>query len=277
MARLVSASLFSAVLLFLAVFTVRMVLIAGAAALWLRFSEGARRRRIYLREIPRAQLLSELKATGVVLVLDALVVGVAMHEQWVRFEEPTPARTAGTFLVMFLWFEAWFYVTHRLMHLRPLFFLHRQHHVANVVNPLTAMSFSLLERGVLIVGAIGFAILASRVVALSNVGLALYFLTNYALNVWAHTNVEALPAGYPRHWLARVLNSSTYHAMHHARSRGHYGLFTPWFDRLFSSAFEDYPQVHARAASGQGLRTLGERVTVEAQEPRPSLSGSPTG
>lgn len=255
-----AASVVVVSLLLFAFFSLRTLVVAGAATLWTRLSPRARERRVYLRDIPDGQLLNELKATVWVLGFDALAVGLSVHQQWVHFGDMTLARTAGTFAVMFVWFEVWFYVTHRLMHLRPLFFLHRQHHVAHVVDPLTSMSFGLPERAVLLGGGLGFAVLASRVVPLSQAGLALYFFTNYVLNVFGHTNVESLPAGYPRHWLARLLNSSTYHAMHHARSLGHYGLFTPWLDRLFGTGFHDFAEVHARAASGQGLRTPGERV-----------------
>ena len=67
-----------------------------------------------------------------------------------------------TFAVMFVWFEIWFYVTHRLMHTRALYFIHKQHHVAKVTDPLAALSFSLAERAILITGALGFAALLSR-------------------------------------------------------------------------------------------------------------------
>jgi sterol desaturase/sphingolipid hydroxylase (fatty acid hydroxylase superfamily) len=257
--RLAASGLVVILLLFV-FFSLRTLVVAGGATLWIRLSPRARQRRVYLRDIPEGQLRSELKAAVWVLALDALAIGLSLHQGWIHLGDMTFARTAATFLVMFVWFELWFYATHRLMHLRPFFFLHRQHHVALVVDPLASMSFGLLERGVLLGGGLGFAVLVSRWVPLSRAGLALYFFTNYVLNVLAHTNVEPLPAGYPRHWLARLLNSSTFHAMHHARSLGHYGLFTPWLDRLCETAFPDYAEVHARAASGQGLRTLGERV-----------------
>lgn len=255
-----TASLVAVSLLLFLFFSLRTLVVAGVATLWTRRSASAKARRVYLRDIPDGQLRSELKATAGVLVFDALAVGLALHRQWIQFSEVTLASTLATFTLMFVWFEVWFYVTHRLMHLKPLFFLHRQHHVAHVVDPLTSMSFSLLERAVLMTGGLGFAVLVSRWVPLSRAGLALYFFINYVLNVYAHTNVESLPAGYPQHWLARLLNSSTYHAMHHARSLGHYGLYTPWLDSLLGTRFSDFPEVHARAATGQGLRTLGERV-----------------
>lgn len=252
----------------LLIFSVRTALFAGLATLWTRTSAWARRRRIYVRDIPRAQIVSELKATVPVLLLDATLGAFLIHFKLVhRLSEPSPLQVLGTFALFFVWYEVWFYATHWLLHTRPLYFLHRQHHVANVVDPFASMSFSLAERAILQLGALVFAVGVSRVVPLAVPGMVLYLLTNHALNVLAHTNVEFLPASYPRSWLGRLLISGTFHAMHHARLQGHYGLYTPILDRLLGTCFQDYPQVHARAATGQGLHTLGERCEVDSPPP----------
>jgi sterol desaturase/sphingolipid hydroxylase (fatty acid hydroxylase superfamily) len=101
-------------------------------------------------------------------------------------------------------------------------------------------------------------------------GLGLYLLFTYVLNVFGHTNVEALPASLPRTWAGRLIVSGSFHALHHARLQGHYGLFTQVLDRLCGTYFEDYPHVHARAASSHGLLTLGERCEGPAAEALPS-------
>lgn len=252
----------------LLIFTVRTALFAGLATLWTRTSAWARRRRIYVRDIPRSQILSELKATVPVLLLDATFGALLIHFDLVRLQpDPSLLRMLGTFALFFAWYEAWFYVTHRLLHTPTLYFLHRQHHVANVVDPFASMSFSLAERAILQLGALLFAVAASRVVPLAVPGLVAYILTNHALNVLAHTNVEFLPARFPRSWLGRLFISGTFHALHHARLQGHYGLYSPILDRLLGSYFEDYPQVHTRAATGQGLHTLGERCAVDSPTP----------
>jgi Delta7-sterol 5-desaturase len=260
----------------LLIFSVRTALFAGLAILWTRTSAWARRRRVYVRDIPRAQIVSELKATVPVLLMDATVGALLIHFELLhRQPEPSLLHVLGTFALIFAWYELWFYATHRLLHTRPLYFLHRQHHVANVVDPFASMSFSLAERALLQLGALGFAVAVSRVVPLAVPGLVLYLLTNHALNVLAHTNVEFLPARFPRSWLGRLFISGTFHALHHARLQGHYGLFTPILDRLLGTCFQDYPQVHTRAASGQGLSTLGERCEVDSPTP-PSATAHAT-
>src|SRR5690606_5712092 len=46
------------------------------------------------------------------------------------------------------------------------------------------------------------------------------------------------------------LHLHTFHAMHHARYTGHYGLFTTVLDRVLGTAWDDTPEVQARAARG---------------------------
>jgi sterol desaturase/sphingolipid hydroxylase (fatty acid hydroxylase superfamily) len=91
-------------------------------------------------------------------------------------------------------------------------------------------------------------------------GVMAYILTNYALNVFGHGNTEWLPERFVRSWAGRLFFTPTFHALHHARYQGHYGLFTPMLDRWLGTAFDDYEQVHARAREGAGLERIGERV-----------------
>ncbi len=95
-------------------------------------------------------------------------------------------------------------------------------------------------------------------------GLALYGLANYALNVLGHSNVEVFPGWFARSRLGRWLVTPTYHALHHARYRGHYGLFTSVLDRCFGSVYADYEMVQQRASAGQGLTRQGERLKPDA-------------
>jgi sterol desaturase/sphingolipid hydroxylase (fatty acid hydroxylase superfamily) len=259
---------------FTAAFTVvvlRAVLLAGGATLFLRTSL-AKARRVYLRAFGKGQLWSELRAGMLALLFDAAAFALFRTQGWFVFAEPTPARNAFSFFLMAVWFEVWFYATHRAMHHKALYRLHAQHHVAKVTHPLTSLSFGLVERGVLFLGSLGFAALVSHLVPITLPGILSYLLVNYALNVWGHLNVELLPAGYGRSWLSRIFISTSFHALHHARYTGHYGLFTTVLDRWLGTAWDDYPEVHARAAAGQGLATMGERATAGAAAPEEAVA-----
>lgn len=244
----------------------RSTMIVGAAFLWLAFSAFARTRKVFRIALPDGQLKSELLAAIPVLMLDAAVVTTVISAGLLTPVAATWSNAFVTFVLMFALFEIWFYFTHRAMHTRALFFIHRQHHVAKVTDPLTSLSFSLLERLVLLTGALGAAIMLSWTIEISLAGLAAYGLANHALNVLGHANVEVFPGWFARSRFGRWLVTPSFHALHHARYRGHYGLFTTILDRSFGNVYPDYELVQDRASTGRGLTRQGERLEAEGRE-----------
>ncbi|MEW5742040.1 MAG: sterol desaturase family protein [Myxococcota bacterium] len=265
-----------AVAALLGFFVVRTVVLVGGATLALR-TAWAGFRRVYRVPFAKGQWASEFKAAVTVILFDALVVGTALSLEVWTFAPVTPAATAWTWAVMFVWYEVWFYAVHRALHTRALYRFHAQHHVAKVTGPLTSLSFGLIERAVLLLGAVGASAALSRVMPISPAGVMAYFFSNYVLNIWGHANVEVLPEGFPRTWWGRLFISTSFHAMHHARYQGHYGLFTQVLDRLFGTYWDDYPEVHARAARGEGLTRLGERAKGRDAAARPSRTDTTPG
>jgi len=117
-----------------------------------------------------------------------------------------------------------------------------------VCSPLTSMSFSLAERGVLVAGLGLFVLAALGLGRPSMAGLLGYALINQVLNLVGHSNVELSPRGWSG-WLV----TPTFHALHHSRRRSHFGLFTTVFDRAFGSVEPDYAQAQVATASGRPL------------------------
>lgn len=226
----------------------------------------AERWRVYRRALAPGQLRSEARAAVGVVAVDALLITAfrAVYES--RMVPFSPGVALLTYAWMFVGFEVWFYVTHRLLHTRALYRLHAQHHVAQVTDPLTSLSFSMAERLILMGGGFGLVILAMQFMPVTRSAVMAYVLTNYALNVFGHGNTEWLPERFVSSWAGRLFFTPTFHALHHARYQGHYGLFTPVLDRWLGTAFDDYAQVHARARAGTGLERIGERVRPAAPQ-----------
>jgi sterol desaturase/sphingolipid hydroxylase (fatty acid hydroxylase superfamily) len=220
----------------------------------------AERWRVYRRALAPGQLRSEAWAAAGVVLMDALLIGLFRYFAGPRMVPFSVPVALLSYAWMFVGFEVWFYVTHRLLHTRALYRFHAQHHVAQVTDPLTSLSFSLVERLVLMGGGMGLVFLAMEVMPVTQAGVTAYILTNYFLNVVGHGNTEWLPRRFVASWAGRLFFTPTFHALHHARYQGHYGLFTVVLDRWLGTAFGDYPQVHARAREGHGLERIGERL-----------------
>jgi sterol desaturase/sphingolipid hydroxylase (fatty acid hydroxylase superfamily) len=61
-----------------------------------------------------------------------------------------------------------------------------------------------------------------------------------------------MPAALIRSPLGRIFSSTTFHAMHHSRMKGHYSLMTTTIDFLCGTVFPDYDDIYIRAVRGQG-------------------------
>jgi sterol desaturase/sphingolipid hydroxylase (fatty acid hydroxylase superfamily) len=234
-----------------AVLGLRSGLMVGGAFFWRSRSAFARRRLITPVRYRRGQLRSEMKAAVATLLLDAALFVLVASLGWLSWAPSGLVTSAVTFLALFVFTEIWFYLCHRALHTPWLFRIHRQHHCAVIVDPLTSLSFSVAERALLIGGVILFVALLSQVMPVTPWGAALYGLTNYALNVLGHSNVEVFPDWFARSRLGRWIVTPTYHSLHHQRFRGHFGLFTTVLDRIGGSVFVDYEVVQSNAAAGR--------------------------
>jgi len=252
---------FQALGIFVLIKTTRSAIIAGAGHWLSQKTKWAQKRQIYKLPFAQGQLRSELISAAKICLFDPLVFAPVFYFGLLDMTTTSSWSFFYTFGIMFIWYEAWFYFSHRLLHTKTFYFLHKQHHKAKVTSAFTSLSFSLIERAILLVGAIAFPVgLAQFGVEISFHGLVSYFLMNYLLNVYGHLNTEVIPHRWVKSKIGKVLMTPTYHALHHSRYNGHYGLFTRILDRAFDTEFEDYERVHELASSGIGLNRLSQRA-----------------
>ena len=234
---------------------IRSMVLQGGLYLFITRVKIAAVKRVYRLPFLPGQYQSEIKATLLTILIDGTYSAALL--KWAPF-----SRNVGdvlpTFVLSFVWFEIWFYASHRLLHLKAFYFIHRQHHVAKVTSAFTATSFSALERFVFLSGGLGVLALLAWVIPISPFGLAGYLLANHLLNLFGHSNVELVPPATLNSSLGRVFNTPTYHSLHHGRYEGHFGLFTPYMDSLFGSSFPDYRQIQKNAYEGKGLTSLSQ-------------------
>lgn len=217
-------------------------------------------RRIYNLSPTQEQLKEEFMNSFLTSPLHAVLIWLALYTGFLRDYDTTWVNFIYTFLIVFVWTEIWHYFSHRLMHHRSLLWIHREHHKSKITNPVSSISFSFLEKLIFSVGIIAPVALLSAVMPISLYGIIAYYLFYFVTNVLGHSNIEIRKPGYTQTWMGKVINTPTYHAMHHARYVKNYGLITSVLDRMFNTMWEDYDKVQTRAASGEPLKKLSERL-----------------
>jgi Delta7-sterol 5-desaturase len=176
------------------------------------------------------------------------------------FTNTSPASFVGAMIATTVWAEIWHYASHRAFHLRALHWIHLEHHKSRLNSPFTAISFSFTEKLVFDLGLLAPLAAADALFSLNAFGIAAWYIGYLTINSFSHGNFELKSGEYNR-WLGRVLTSTIYHSLHHARYTGNYGLGTRVLDRLFKTEWDDYETLFDRVA--QECRPLGglrERV-----------------
>src|SRR5262249_52348819 len=101
-----------------------------STGLWLLGTGWGQARRVYRRPFAPGQVRKELLSAVGILAVDAFVQVLVHALGLIHFVPASVSNVAFTFLAMFVFFEAWFYATHRLFHTRAFYWIHAQHHVA---------------------------------------------------------------------------------------------------------------------------------------------------
>lgn len=205
------------------------------------------------------QLKAEFKNSLITTPIHSIIIGIFLFAGWLNISNEDFLTIIISFIVMFWWTELWHYISHRAMHAKWLVWIHKEHHKSYITNPMSAASFSILEKAIFTLGIVGFASIYSYYLPFSFNGLCLYYTFYFATNVLGHSNIEFRNAKYPFSLMGHVINSPSFHAMHHARYIKNYGLITSVFDRLFNTRWTDYDRVVKRAAEGKPLQRLSER------------------
>jgi sterol desaturase/sphingolipid hydroxylase (fatty acid hydroxylase superfamily) len=153
--------------------------------------------------------------------------------------------------------DTWFYWTHRLMHLKPLFrHVHAGHHASLTPTPWAILSFQPLET----VPQFGFFLMLVCVLPMHPAALFAYLLLDGLINAAGHCGHELVPERYGRHWLLKYVNAVTHHDLHHARFRCNFGQYFNVWDRLMGSFLDREPVEPRHQAAGEVARASAAAV-----------------
>lgn len=218
-----------------------------------------KRLKVFEIEISQEQTARELKASWVVFT-DTFVLAVLVSFDLIRLEPSSLGNIMTTFALFFVWIEVWFYWSHRWMHQsETLWKIHEPHHLSEVNQPLTATSFSLVEKLFFYtLGWFSVPTILSWYLPVCPLGIAIYFTYYYISSSIAHANTEysysiqkKSPLG-----LDKLPGSSTGHALHHARYNVNFGLLTSVLDRVLGTYAQDTEEIQKQVSDGQSLTSL---------------------
>lgn len=127
--------------------------------------------------------------------------------------------------------DAWFYWTHRLLHLPPLMsWIHTWHHSSHNPSPWTAYAFHPIESAVQ-AGFLPF-LLYFVPIRVSDLAIAIWMTVQLLQNIYAHGGFELFPPSFITSKVGRNWNTAVHHALHHNTSRGNFGLYTCMWDHF---------------------------------------------
>ncbi len=139
---------------------------------------------------------------------------------------------ACSFGFMFIFHDAYFYFTHRLLHIPFLLkYVHVVHHKSTNPSPWTAYAFHPIEALIM-----AFVVpFYTFIFDIHITAFALFMLIQISMNVYAHSGFELLPNWLKNSSLGKLISSSTHHNLHHKSFKGNYGLYTLIWDKLFKT------------------------------------------
>ncbi len=136
------------------------------------------------------------------------------------------------FLGYTLFYDAYFYWTHRLLHMGWLYKkVHVVHHRSLNPTPFTSFSFHPIET---VINLLYFFPVVYFFPMSLETALFLVILTDFS-NVMGHLGYELIPLVTRRHWWGNWLTTPTHHNLHHQLSKYNFGLFWNGWDKFFKT------------------------------------------
>jgi len=268
--------------LFYLVLALRYLLIAGPAFFifyrlyQLKFSSRKIQSRFpknkdYYREIGYSFFTFIIFALiGVVLLLPA----VRSHTRiYTDIADYGGAYFVISFVLSLLIHDAYFYLTHRLMHHPKLFkVFHLLHHRSTNPSPWAAFAFSPLEA--VVEGSIIFVI--ALLIPIHPLAILAFLLFMTIYNVYGHLGYEIYPQWVVNSPVGKWLNTSTSHNMHHQYFKGNYGLYFRFWDELFRTTHPHYDATLAKLVGKPKKDEALEKALIPNYSTNPSAKKSTT-
>ncbi|RYD87010.1 MAG: sterol desaturase family protein [Sphingobacteriales bacterium] len=133
--------------------------------------------------------------------------------------------------------DTYFYWMHRLLHHPKLFkYTHLVHHKSVTPSPWASYSFHFIEAWTE-----GFVLVVlAFTLPMHPITIGLFTVVGFIINVYGHLGFEIAPKRLRKSPLFKIINTSTYHNLHHSKFKGNYSLYFRFWDRLMKTEHPDY-------------------------------------
>ncbi|MBL7778254.1 MAG: sterol desaturase family protein [Chitinophagales bacterium] len=178
-------------------------------------------------------------------------------QMYTNFSDYSVAYFIFSVLAFIFIHDFYFYLTHRLMHWKPIYpYVHKVHHMSTNPTPWAAFAFHPLE-AIVEVSIVPIMVFLMPVHPYT---ILIWVLYQTGMNVLGHLGFELFPAGFTNNWLTKWSNTSTHHNMHHKYVTSNYGLYFNIWDRVFGTNHphytEEFEKVKARTESLRDVKDV---------------------
>ncbi len=211
-------------------------------------------------ERQKPQLILEIKYSMLTILIQAfafwlIYLGVQagyFHLDW-GFGSFGYWNEAIAFLVYTVFYDAYFYWSHRFLHL-PWFYknVHVIHHRSLNPTPFASFSFHPVEAVVNLLYFFPFVYFCSMSL---ETAIVLLLLTDFS-NLMGHLGYDLIPRQSRTKWWGSWLTTPTHHNMHHQYSRSNFGLYWKGWDQYFRTLHPNTDEEFYRVKD-QGKVTAG--------------------
>ena len=143
-------------------------------------------------------------------------------------------------IILILLHDFYFYFSHKLIHHKKLFFIHKRHHLSTNPTPWSAFSFGPIEAIIQII----WLPIIILIIPLHPLSLLVWALWMMIMNVIGHLGFEIFSKNFLNSFIGKILLSSTHHNIHHSRSKSNFGLYFTFWDRIMKTEDEDYKKTY---------------------------------
>ena len=164
-----------------------------------------------------------------------------------------------TIVILIFFMDAWFYWTHRLLHLTPLFKKsHSVHH--KFTNPTVWSGYSLhwLEGLILTMGLFVILLILPHHI----ISVVTYVMFSIVYTSWLHSGYELFPIKWLRHPTLKWVHTSLHHNIHPQRFDSNYSLYFTFWDKMMGTDFTRIEKYHPKFL-GYSEHSDGSELAVE--------------